>query len=219
MCRFLLIKSKKNFNPKPVLNQFADMCRDSRTQEGDWQGDGWGVSWLDNRGAWQLRKSLSPIWEEYDSFSEIPSTNLLVAHARSASFKKHKANIEFNQPYIDKNFCFVFNGFLKGVRVKEKTLGEIGAQKIWFLLKSRLVGEKPEGALADLQATIVKNTREIVGFNIGLVTSDSAHFLSEGKSDYFTLRKNIAENFKIIASEEFGKNEFEKMPKGRVISL
>lgn len=86
MCRFLLVRSKNVKDMRPLLQDFAVMCERSRTTDGDRQEDGWGVAWINGKDDWQSEKSLHPIWEDKDFMSNIPSTRLLVAHARSASF-------------------------------------------------------------------------------------------------------------------------------------
>ena len=138
MCRFLLVKFKNKTSPADVLNSFAKMSEQSRTLDGDWQGDGWGVSWKDDKGEWQTTKSLSPIWMDKGVFPEIPPTSMLAVHARSASFPSQKGIIEFNQPFVEGGMAFVINGFLRGVNLKNIN-GTIGAQKIWNLLKEELI--------------------------------------------------------------------------------
>src|SRR3989344_4992469 len=136
MCRFLLVKSKKLIKPQKLLLQFAQMAKKSRALDGDWQGDGWGVAYKNQK--WEIHKSLNPIWQDENTFNKFPKTDLFLVHARSASFPKDRGVIEFNQPFIYKNYAFVFNGLLRGVRLPMKVSGRIGAEKIWFLLKKYL---------------------------------------------------------------------------------
>ncbi len=49
MCRFLLLKSKKPINPQPILEKFAIMAERIKAFDGDWQGDVWGFSRLDDK--------------------------------------------------------------------------------------------------------------------------------------------------------------------------
>ena len=131
MCRFLLCKSKQPINPKKILCSFAKMAEKSKAYDGDWQGDGWGFSWLEDN-KWQEYRALKPVWEEQEKFSKFPESYIFSIHARSASFPQHKNNIEYNQPYINESYSYVFNGLLKGVTLSLP--GDIGAQKIWLLL-------------------------------------------------------------------------------------
>ena len=57
MCRFLLAKSKLSINPEKILKSFAKMAKKSKAYDGDWQGDGWGFSWLKDD-KWQIYKSI-----------------------------------------------------------------------------------------------------------------------------------------------------------------
>src|SRR3990167_11442589 len=130
MCRFLLCKSKQPIDPKKILGSFAKMAETSKAYDGDWQGDGWGFSWLENN-KWHEYRSLKPIWKEKNKFSKFPRSYIFSIHVRSASFPQHKNNIEYNQPYINEFYSYVFNGLLRGVTLSLS--GDIGAQKIWLL--------------------------------------------------------------------------------------
>ncbi len=219
MCRFLLVKAKNDINPKSLLKQFADMCKSSRTEEGDWQGDGWGVAWLNKKGKWQITKSLSPIWEEREKFANIPESKMLVVHARSASFNEHKGSINYNEPYLGGDYCYVFNGMLKGVRLKAE--GKIGAQKVWSLLQNEMVTKSPLQALEYINATLKKHSREIKGLNIGFASKNNLFALcsKHGFGEYFTLRKLDSDDIQIVCSEEIGNYNFEKMKEGEVVAL
>ena len=83
------------------------------------------------REAWQVQHSVAPIWTETDAIQHLPPTRHLLVHARSASFAHHKGNIAYSQPYMCTPYAFVFNGFLKGVRLPRRVPGAIGAEKIW----------------------------------------------------------------------------------------
>src|SRR3989339_1821617 len=100
MCRFLLVKSKNKIKPEKLLTKFSKMVEKSRAYDGDWQGDGWGISWLDKNNNWQVKKSLQPIWKEEVEFNKFPPTKIFCIHARSASFAKHKGIIKYNEPFI-----------------------------------------------------------------------------------------------------------------------
>lgn len=136
MCRFLIIKSKKKIKPAKLLKEFALMCKKSLAPDGELQKDGYGIAWYDGK-TWQLKKSLAPIWEEQDLFGEIPETNLLAAHARGAGFDEDRGDIDFNEPFIYGDLCFIFNGMIRGVRLNRKLEGKIGSQKLFSLIKSQ----------------------------------------------------------------------------------
>jgi predicted glutamine amidotransferase len=144
MCRFLLARSKEKFNAVALLEKFSMMSKKSKAYDGDWQGDGCGISWFENN-EWKSKTSIEPIWEIAEEFSNIPQTTHVVIHARSASFPQHKGILEYNQPYIWQNYSFVFNGLLKGVTLPYQIEGKIGAQKIWSIIKKYL----PENSVKD----------------------------------------------------------------------
>jgi len=194
------------------------MCRDSKTEEGDWQGDGWGVAWYGKNG-WEVRKSLLPIWEGRKKFGKVPKTRILVVHARSATFPEHKGNIDYNQPFLSGGYCYVFNGMVQGVRLAAD--GQIGAQKIWSLLQKELTTNEPFRALENISEMLRKNSRSIKGLNIALATKDNFFVLfgKRGSGDYFTLRKLLNEDLEIVCSEEIGNFKFEKMKEREVVAL
>ncbi len=218
MCRFLLVKSKKTIDPVPFLRDFADMAKKSKAFDGDWQGDGWGVSWLDDKG-WNRYRSLKPVWQDTAAFDRIHSTKLLMVHARSASFPQHKHNIEFNQPYIENPYSFVFNGFLMGVRLSLP--GKIGAEKIWNYLKTLLLKKNPVDALEKTGLLLKKNSRTVQALNIGL--SDGKHLYALNyftkHPQYYRLHRHKDSNLSVICSEPLELIELSPTESGTILSL
>lgn len=202
MCRFLLVKSKIPIKPSALLTQFAKMAKTSKAPDGDWQGDGWGISWVDSNNKWQLKKSLLPIWEDTQYFSKFPKTTIFVVHARSASFPAHKGVIEFNQPYISDSYAFVFNGLLKGVSLPGVP-GEIGAEKIWYLLERELRKSNEREALKKIKALLLNNSKEIIALNIGLVSIKKIYTLNYfiKYQNYYNLYHHQKNGLEIICSE------------------
>lgn len=202
MCRFLLVKSQKAISPKNLLTQFAIMAKKSKAYDGDWQGDGWGISFLDSKNNWKCQKSLSPIWQDIRTFDTFPSIKTFVVHARSASFPNHKGNITYNQPYIDEKYSFVFNGLLKGVRLLNIP-GNIGAEKIWSLLKKELKRNTPKEALEKTKELLTKNSKEIFALNIGLATPEKIYSLCyfTKYQKYYQLHSFKNQDIEIVCSE------------------
>ncbi len=226
MCRFLLVRSEKKIKPQKLLSQFASMCQKSRAPDGDWQGDGWGMAYKTQNSKlktqnWQIHKSLKPIWEERDKFGQFEETNVFVAHARSAGFPQHKGNIAFNQPFIDNDLCFVFNGLIRGVTVQRKLKGEIGAQKIFSLILEELGSSKPDEVLKTVDKLIVANSKKITGMNIGLARNNKFYLLCEydGNASYFAVRYFQNNDLTIVCSEPIGKYEWKTMQKGEILVL
>ncbi|HLD01402.1 MAG TPA: hypothetical protein VJC10_00865 [Patescibacteria group bacterium] len=202
MCRFALVLSEENIKPEVLLNSFADMAKDSLAPDGDSQQDGWGVAWF-SKNAWQTHHSLLPIWEDREMFGAIPRSHAFAFHARSASFPRHKGDILFNQPYVNGEYAFVFNGLLKGVALPFSVTGKIGAEKIWNLLQIELKTNDPDTALQNVKELLVKHSNEIIALNIGLMTNDSVYSLNQfsGDKDYYTLHKYKENGLQVISSQ------------------
>ena len=218
MCRFLLAKSEKSFNPNSLIKKFAEMSKASKAYDGDSQGDGCGVSWMD-KGKWQTKTSIKPIWKVTEMFFDIPSTTNVIAHARSASFPQHKGILEYSQPYVYKNYAFVFNGLLKGVALPYQLEGTIGAQKIWSLLNKFLQVYSPNESLLRTVDILNKHTREIQALNIGLSDGDEIYIYTQfGKHpDYYQLRSHQKDDLIIVCSESLEGMEFRPIETKRVL--
>ena len=125
MCRFLMMRSDAPFETAEVLATFRRKCRESV----EYQGHGWGAAWR-AAGIWFRHKSLTPIWE--DRFEIPKEVGFLIVHARSA-FKDTGITIENNMPFYRDERAFVFNGELRGVRLRVP--GRIGAEKVFHLIE------------------------------------------------------------------------------------
>ncbi|MDP4011559.1 MAG: class II glutamine amidotransferase [Candidatus Roizmanbacteria bacterium] len=217
MCRFLLAKSREKQDPTQLLESFADMAQKSKAYDGDWQGDGWGASWWNGR-SWEQYVSLKPVWEDREFFSFIPETSLLCIHARSASFERHKNTIEFNQPYIQGRYAFVFNGLLKGVTLPHPLSGTIGAQKIWSLLQIYLKKYSPENALKRTVTDLNKHSRFIQALNIGLSDGKNIYAYTQYAThpQYYHLGHSTSKETTIVVSEQIEGYEFEAIKQSQV---
>lgn len=218
MCRFLIVKSKQKIKPEALLKSFALTCQKSVAPDGALQKDGYGIAWQDG-GSWQLKKSLSPIWEELEQFGQVPETNLFVAHARSATFSKDKDNLEFNQPFIDKNLCFVFNGMIRRISFNLSLEGQIGSQKLFSLIKLLIKKHKTSSALEEVKNFVLKKAEKVEGMNIGLVDGNKIYILSQysKNKDYFSLYYyNKNKNLTIISSESFDSFNWKIIERGSI---
>ena len=179
MCRLLAVRSEEPFAPALYLEKFAFIAKSSK----EFQGHGWGCAWLDPAGQWQLYRNIWPVWE--DDVSPFPATTLLVAHARSA-FEDRDIVVENNMPFSDGKTVFVFNGELRGVKIKEE--GRIGAEKIFNFIR-RFDSGDPLAALQKATGIIRNRTRQIRGMNI-IMAKDRRIYLStyfQGDPEYFTM--------------------------------
>jgi predicted glutamine amidotransferase len=125
MCRILYARADSPFSIAELLAPFAQMSRDSR----EYQGHGWGCAWRDGEG-WQQYHDIRPVWE--DDLEQFGSTRLLLVHARSA-FRDEGIVVENNMPFSDGKSMFIFNGELRGVRIRSE--GRIGAEKIYNYIR------------------------------------------------------------------------------------
>lgn len=194
MCRLLAVRSEEPFNPADYLTPFSTLARNSK----EYQGHGWGCAWHDSERRWQIYKNIRPVWE--DDLEKFPRTSLLVAHARSA-FEDRDIVVENNMPFTDGERVFIFNGELRGVKIKEQ--GRIGAEKIFNFIRRFDSGD----TLAALKKAVhlIKNrTRQIRGMNIILVKKRSIYLSTffTGDEDYFTMRYKEGPEL-IVCSEPF----------------
>jgi glutamine amidotransferase len=194
MCRLLVIRSQDVFPPASYLERFASIARNSK----EYQGHGWGCAWLDTSGSWQIYRDIRPVWE--DDLSAFPSTTLLVAHARSA-FEEKDIVVRNNMPFFDGETIFIFNGELRGVRIKEE--GRIGAEKIFNFIRRFDRGDSL-AALKKAVSIIRERTRHIRGMNIILVKGRRIYlstFFQEAP-EYFTMHYKENSAF-ILCSDPF----------------
>jgi glutamine amidotransferase len=194
MCRLLYVKSKHPFPIEDHLQKFSQIALNSK----EYQGHGWGCAFL-VEGEWKLYKDIKPVWE--DDISSFGSTNLLIAHARSA-FKDQDIHVQNNMPFVNGDFVFVFNGELHGVKIKET--GKIGAEKIFnFML--RFYKKDMKEAIQKGVTIIKKRSRYIKAMNFILADRYQAYVSSDFNNDpeYFTLRYKQTPDQVIIGSEVY----------------
>jgi len=216
-----MIKSRRPFQAADILRKFAVMAEESRAPDGDLQADGWGIGWLDQGGLWHVRKSLRPIWQEIDGLAQFPASPLSLVHARSASFPHQKGVLEYNQPYIEKSYGFVFNGLLEGVAFPFPVGGRIGSQKIWSLLSAGLGRSNPEESLMELAGNLERYSRRVQALNIGLADQRKlyAYCRYEGDGGYYQLRYLDTPDLQMVCSETLAGFDLRPVPRGRVLRL
>ena len=179
MCRLLTIRSKTEFSIEPHLRKFAAIARNSK----EYQGHGWGCAYLNAAAGWKFYKNIRPVWK--DDLSRFGNTSLLVVHARSA-FEDRDIVVENNMPFFDGRTVFIFNGELRGVKIREE--GRIGAEKIFNYIR-RFDKGGTRAALIKAVDIIKKRTRSIRGMNI-IMVNESGIFVSSyftADDTYFTI--------------------------------
>ena len=197
MCRLLITRADAPFSISERLGPFAEMCRASK----EYQGHGWGMAWLNaETGQWCFHHEITPIWE--DELGGFGRTRLLVVHARSA-FRNEGIVVENNMPFYDGRRVFIFNGELRGVRIRSE--GRIGAEKIFNFIRRFDRG--------DLQAALAKGSRIIRyrsdyvrAFNLVMVEGDRIHLASHFSEDpeYFTMYRRDRGNEISFCSQPLG---------------
>ncbi|MBE9544311.1 MAG: hypothetical protein IMF02_07460 [Proteobacteria bacterium] len=194
MCRLLTIRSQTPFAIGPHLEKFAHIAQNSK----EYQGHGWGCAYQDPAGHWQFYRNIKPVWE--DDLSRFGETPLLVAHARSA-FEDKDIVVENNMPFFDGRTVYIFNGELRGVKIREE--GRIGAEKIFNYIRRFDKGDTQQ-ALMKTVGIIKKRTRHIRGMNIIMVNETGifvSSYFTEDES-YFTMSYREEEDL-IICSDPY----------------
>jgi len=204
MCRLLVVRSEKPFSPVSHLRAFASIAKNSK----EYQGHGWGCAWPQGERGWRVYRDIRPVWE--DDFSPIPPTTLLVAHARSA-FEDRDIVVENNMPFSDGDRVFVFNGELRGVRIKEE--GRIGAEKIFHFIRRFDRGDTLE-ALKKAVAIIRNRTKHIRGMNIILVKERGIYLstLFHADPEYFTIHYREGPELVICSEPYFSQTGWRGIP-------
>jgi len=183
MCRFLVLRSAEGFNPSPMVDTFRERCRRSA----EFQGHGYGLALLAS-GRWERYRSLTPIWE--DSPPLPGKAEVLVVHARSA-FRNEGIDVLNNMPFYREDLSFVFNGELRGVRLK--ATGRIGAEKIFHVILEQ--GPDLSEALAATDRLVRSRSRYVRAMNVALTDGSAiyAHCRFAERPDYFTLHYRTGE--------------------------
>lgn len=189
MCRFIAMAGER-FDPNERLAAFARLCEQSK----EYQGHGWGCAWLEN-GSWREHHSITPIWD--DELPSVPATSRFVAHARSA-FRNEGITVENTMPFSDGNQMFVFNGELRGVRIRSE--GRIGAEKIF-----RYATRFSSNTLASVRQAvpiIEKRSEYVRAMNFAIADTEGIIIVSHYNEDpdYFTLHRKSDEDATIVSS-------------------
>lgn len=194
MCRLLYVNSKTEFDTSDYLIRFSEISKNSR----EFQGHGWGCAYFQNN-KWNFYKNVKPIWE--DDLSTFGNSTRLIAHARSA-FKDEGIVVENNMPFYDDKYIFVFNGELRGVKIKEE--GRIGAEKIFNYLKrfdDQGIGE----GIRKGTEIIKKRSAYIRAMNLIIADGKAAYIYSHFNEDpeYFTMHIKKSDNVLVVCSDPF----------------
>ena len=194
MCRILYARADRPFAIPELLIPFAELSQHSS----EYQGHGWGCAWRDDHG-WHQYHDISPIWN--DDLSRFGSTGLLLVHARSA-FRDEGIVVDNNMPFSDGESIFIFNGELRGVRIKSE--GRIGAEKIYNYIRRFDRGDKcaATGKAVDI---IKQRSAYVRAMNI-ILSDGEQSILSTSYSenpDYFQMHQKRDGDLHLVCSQPF----------------
>lgn len=183
MCRFLVLRSARGFDPSPMVEAFRERCRRSV----EFQGHGFGMAFRTS-GRWERYRSLTPVWEDSPPLPR--RVESLVVHARSA-FRNEGIDVRNNMPFYRDELCFVFNGELRGVRLRAP--GRIGAEKIFHVILEQRAC-LPE-ALAAADRLLRSRARYVRAMNVALTDGSAiyAHCRFAERPEYFTLHYRVGD--------------------------
>ena len=194
MCRILYARAEADFAISELLAPFTELSRHSK----EFQGHGWGCAWREGE-SWRQYHDIRPIWE--DDLSQFGSTRLLLVHARSA-FRDEGIVVENNMPFSDGESVFIFNGELRGVRIRSE--GRIGAEKIYNYIRRFDKGDK---CAATAKAVDIIKKRSTYVRAMNLILSDGVQScLSTNYSEnpgYFQMHQKQDGGLHLVCSEPF----------------
>ncbi len=194
MCRLLYVRADAAFPIPRLLEPFAELARTSR----EYQGHGWGCAWREG-GEWRQYHDIRPVWE--DDLGRFGDTRLLLAHARSA-FRDEGIRVENNMPFSDGESMFIFNGELRGVRIRAD--GRIGAEKIFNFIRRFDRGDK-RAATAKAIDIIGKRSAYVRALNLVLTDGErgcvATHFNED--PEYFQMHEKRGDGMHLVCSQPF----------------
>ena len=195
MCRLLSVRSGRGFEMGEHLEAFAEIARNSR----EYQGHGWGCAWLED-GGWRTYRNLAPVWE--DPWRPPRRTTLMLAHARSA-FRNEGISVENNMPFSDGERVFIFNGEIRGVRIRER--GRIGAEKVFNFIKRFDQGHLTQ-ALERGLGVIERRSRYVRAMNLVIADTSARIWVASRFNedpDYFRMCRATIGGALVISSKPY----------------
>lgn len=211
MCRILYARAETQFSIAELLAPFAELSRDSR----EFQGHGWGCAWREDDG-WRQYHDIRPIWE--DNLEQFGRTQLLLVHARSA-FRDEGIVIENNMPFSDGESIFIFNGELRGVRIKSE--GRIGAEKIYNYIRRFDKGDKCQATNKAVDI-IKKRSAYVRAMNIILSDGEQSCLSTSYGEDpeYFQMHQKHHQDLHLVCSQPFaGDSDWSTIANNTTIEL
>ena len=197
MCRLLAVCSQQPFDVRQYIEPFAEIARTST----EYQGHGWGCGWMTSKG-WNLYHDINPVWE--DPSVPCARTRVLVVHARSA-FQDEGIEVGNNMPFTDGRSVFLFNGELRGVKIKEE--GRIGAEKVFNFIRRFDKGDMQEAMERGIRI-VERRTRYMRAMNIIIADAEAIRVTNRfnDSPDYFQMYISVTSERIVICSEPLPQN-------------
>ncbi|MEM7029257.1 MAG: hypothetical protein AAF629_06805 [Chloroflexota bacterium] len=230
-----MIQAKNSIHPARYLPLIAETMRVNTALDGALQGDGWGIAYLDEDRVWHIEKSSNPIWHDSERFSTFPPSRHFMIHARSTGESEIK--LTHNQPYgltfsdaqtgQKRQAVFCCNLAIRGMKrrqiqreVKARIEGEIGAQKVAFLVQHFLqAGHTHESALSSVSQLLRQYAQDVQVANLGLMNENGfaaaclytlpATHTSPYAQDHYRLQTSMSDDVQIVGSNQFGDFEWQ----------
>ena len=121
-------------------------------------------------------------------------------------------------PFDDGRHVFIFNGELRGVRIREQ--GRIGAEKVFNYVKRFDRGDM-HAALVRALPVIEKRSRHVRAMNVILASPERIHVASRfaGDPDYFQMRERDAGGQWVVCSDPYpGTSGWARIDNGAVLA-
>lgn len=202
MSRFLFINKKERFDIETDLTVFAENAEMNHTPEGNWQGDGWGISWLDPLGGWREFKLFMPIWKNKDFLYMFTPSNTFLMHVRTLAAEEEYISEEHNLPFTNENISFAFDGDL--IESEIGTANKLIADKFWETIKTFDLNNL-ENEFKNFCENINLETEALKAANLVLCNKENVYVYSKYKTElesYYQLNYVIDENKIVFSSQE-----------------
>ena len=194
MCRLIYLRAEQPVSMEAHIENFAETAKNSQ----EYQGHGWGCAWLE-KDQWNFYHSLKPIWE--DDYGHFPDSEYFLAHARSA-YRNEGIEIQNNMPFTDGDRVFIFNGELRGVRVRES--GRIGAEKVFNFVKRHDTGDTLD-AMQTAVRMLISKSRYVRAMNFIIAEKHKAWLNCEFSEfpEYFQMHERVQDGLHIVSSAPY----------------
>jgi predicted glutamine amidotransferase len=202
MSRILFINKKERFDIETDLTAFAEHAENNPGPEGNWQGDGWGVSWLDPLNNWREFKLFPPIWQNKDFLYMFTPSNTFMAHVRTLAVEEEYTSEENNMPYTNNELAFACDADL--LESKVDSADKLVGLRLWEDIQ-KLDKKNLEQEFKKLCENINLEEKALKSANLVLCDKENVYvyckYLAERK-DYYQIRYWIDESKIIFSSYE-----------------